>query len=193
MPSQVLGAVLALSSSLAACQPLDSAAAAGDLQAVDVDDHTVALDPPAIELADGGSVNDACAATTIQAHEILENNCARCHGGATPGARQGSPPFDCVLDTTRLLTMVSATAVDPDTMQPAHFLVPGDPDHSRIYLRPLHGEMPPPDVVGLPPNPRPSVSDLSVLRQWISSCVEQPDGGTPEPSVSDAGVPSDTH
>src|SRR5262249_12088896 len=81
--------------------------------------------------------------------------------------------FDCVLDEERLVSMVSATAKDPDTHQPARFLTPGDPEHSRIYLRPLAGEMPPPDVIGLPPNPRPSVSDLSVLKHWIKSCIPQ--------------------
>ena len=83
-----------------------------------------------------------------------------------------------------MVSMVSATAKDPQTKKPARFLVPGDPDHSRIYLRTLHGEMPPPDIIGLPANPRPSVSDLSVLRHWIESCVAPSDV---TPHVEDHG------
>jgi hypothetical protein len=89
-----------------------------------------------------------------------------------------------VLDVAQLLMKVSATVDDPDTKQPARFLVPGDPDHSRIYVRAMRGEMPPPDVVGLPANPRPSVSDLSVLQAWIAHCLE-------EPNEQDAGTPPD--
>jgi hypothetical protein len=33
------------------------------------------------------------------------------------------------------------------------------------------GEMPPRDIVGLPPNPRPSISDVSVIQEWINHCV----------------------
>lgn len=137
----------------------------------DTDPKAEALATPALELADGRVASDSCEAVRLQAYEILDRTCAHCHSGDTPGARQGTPPFDCVLDEERMVTMVSSTAKDPDTKLPARFLVPGDADHSRIYLRPLHGEMPPPDVIGLPANPRPSVSDLSVLRQWIESCV----------------------
>jgi hypothetical protein len=132
---------------------------------------TVALDTPPIVLADGNTAADACSATRAQAMDILQRDCARCHGGQSPGARQGQPPFDFVLDSDRLTQAVSATAKDLTTMQPARFLVPGDPDHSRIYVRPAMGEMPPPDVVGLPKLPRPGASELSVLRQWIAHCL----------------------
>jgi hypothetical protein len=192
LPPRRLGALLALCY-LAGCQPLDAASAFGPPFSGDTQGSTVALETPAIELADGGTVRDACAATTRQAHDILERNCARCHGGANAGARQGQPPFDCVLDTPRLLSMVSATVTDPDSMQPARFLVAGDPDHSRIYLRPLNGEMPPPDIIGLPASARPSVSDLSLLRTWISSCIEQPDSQVGDAGVPDAGAARDTH
>jgi phosphatidylethanolamine-binding protein (PEBP) family uncharacterized protein len=60
------------------------------------------------------------------------------------------------------------------------FLAPADPDNSRLYSRVARGEKPPPDVVGLPARPRPTVSDISVLRHWISACT----GGTPPPSVA---------
>lgn len=165
------------------CQPLDSGAALGDPYTGDNGSTSAALEGSGIELADGSTPSTGCDAIRIQAHDILANNCAHCHGGDNPGARQGTPPFDCVLDPDRMVSMVSATAKDPDTLQPARFLKPGDPDHSRIYLRPYNGEMPPPDVVGLPANPRPSVSDLSVLRQWIESCV--PDTDTVDDNADD--------
>jgi hypothetical protein len=169
----------------AGCQPVDDGASLGEPFTGAAEGSSAALQTPAIELADGGSALDGCDATARQAHAILEQNCARCHGGDNPGARQGTPPFDCVLDPSRLITLVSATATDPISLQPARFLMPGDPDRSRIYLRPLNGEMPPPDIIGLPPSPRPSVSDLSVLRQWIESCVEQPDSQVDAPATDD--------
>jgi hypothetical protein len=190
--------LLALSTCLAGCQPLDAGAALGEPFTGKTTGLTVALDTPSIELADGGTASDSCDATRSQALDILENNCARCHGGETPGARQGAPPFDCVLDTRKLLTMTSATVKDPATLQPARFLVAGDPDHSRIYVRAMNSDMPPPDVIGLPPSPRPSASDLSVLRQWIASCVQEPDNQVDDENAPDASSPDehtedDTH
>jgi hypothetical protein len=192
--SRRLGAVFALLGGLTGCQPLDTAAALGDPSDGEAEGFGAGLEKPTIELADGSTVADGCAAVSRQAHDILEQSCARCHGGGNPGARQGAPPFDCVLDTESLIAKVSVTAKDPDTSLPARFLVPGDPDHSRIYLRPLHGEMPPPDVVGLPPNPRPTVSDLSVLRHWIASCVSPTDMQAGDTDVADEGasdIPND--
>jgi hypothetical protein len=170
--SRRFGLVVALLG-LAGCQPLDSEAALGEPYMAD--GQSSELDGSGLELPDGSFASDGCAATRSEAHAILERTCARCHGGDNPGARQGTPPFDCVLETTQLTTMVSVTAKDPLTHEPARFLIPGDPDRSRIYVRPLNGEMPPPDVIGLPANPRPSVSDLSVLRHWIESCVDEAD------------------
>lgn len=172
--------VFVLISTLGGCQPLDTGAALGEPFKADsapAQGKSEALSTPDIELEDGSVAADGCEAVTIQAYQILDRTCAHCHGGGAPGARQGTPPFDCVLEPERMESMVSATAKDPETHQPARFLKPGDPDHSRIYLRPLAGEMPPPDIIGLPPNPRPSVSDLSVLRHWIESCVPQTGNG----------------
>ena len=177
---------------LAACQPLDTGAALGEPYTNDAAAASAALDQPALDLGDGKQANNGCEAVQLQAFEILDRNCAHCHGGDTPGARQGTPPFDCVLEPERMSTMLSVTAKDPDTLQPARFLVPGDPGHSRIYQRTLHGEMPPPDVIGLPANPRPSVSDLSVLRHWIESCIPASDSA-PQVESSAPDAHSSTH
>jgi hypothetical protein len=177
-------------SALAGCfQELDTAAAAGPTlgssgqpaggsapSGVDVEPGenqrrtpTTSLETPPIELENGTTTTDPCVATRLQAHGILRDNCSKCHQAP---ARQGQPPFDFVLEVDRLVAARSTTVKDPQSGQPARFLVPGQPDQSRLYVRIAADEMPPRDVVGLPPNPkRPSISDLSVLRTWISDCL----------------------
>jgi hypothetical protein len=158
-------------------QPVDAGAAKGGVSlapsgAAGSGGHTVALDTPPIELDDqGNTTTDPCEATRAQSQDILSNYCGRCHGGASAGAHQGQPPFDYVLDPAKLKTAVSATVKDPVTMQPVRFLLPGAPARSRVYVRVAVGEMPPPDIVGLPANPRPTISDLSVLYEWIAHCA----------------------
>ncbi len=173
-------AALALALGGAACQqPLDIAASQGQGTAAGGASggggHTVALETPVIELDDKGTTTaDPCAATRLHARAILTANCARCHSGDTPGAHRGQPPFDFVLDVPRLSTAVSATAIDPVTKTAARFLTPGKATQSRVYLRVAGGEMPPRDVVGLPPSPRPTISDVSVLEAWIARCIGGP-------------------
>ncbi|HXI57371.1 MAG TPA: hypothetical protein VNO55_14995 [Polyangia bacterium] len=134
--------------------------------------HSVALETPPIEIDEQGSTtSDACAPTRAQSADILSTYCAHCHGGGDAGAHQGQPPFDFVLDTPRLKTAVSATVKDPVTMQPVRFFLPGAPLRSRLYVRVASGEMPPPDIVGLPSHPRPTISDLSILYEWIEHCA----------------------
>jgi len=137
-----------------------------------------------------GSTTVPCEATSAHAATIFLLNCAGCHGGRTAGERQGQPPFDYVLDPERLMTARSATVPDPlappenqipntPTFEGMRFIVPGDPDHSRIYLRVTRKEMPPPPIVGMTDTlkSRPNVSDFSVLREWITNCLEEPDPG----------------
>ncbi|HXI56983.1 MAG TPA: hypothetical protein VNO55_13040 [Polyangia bacterium] len=164
----------------------DAASATVNAPPVSSDQHTVALDTPPIQVTPGDNgmtTDDACQATRSQALDILRINCAGCHGGG-PGQNLGQPAFDYVLDVDRLLMAVSETVKDPKTMKPVRFLIPGDPDHSRVYARVFHGEMPPMPVVGLPDNlSRPTVSDVSVIRHWIAYCL----GATPPP-VGDGGT-----
>ena len=83
------------------------------------------------------------------------------------------------------------TAINPNTGQPWKFLIAGDPDNSRIYVRIASGLMPPADQNGETPKPRPTLSDVSVLRQWISSCLgggaAGQSTGTAGPDAMDAG------
>ncbi len=192
-PARFAVALAVVGGAAAGCfQEIDSSASsAGPLPGPPI--RTVDLMTPAIPIGpgdDAGTTDDPCMATTDDAMNVLRSACSACHGGG-PGQNLGQPPFDYVLDVPKLLTAVSETVTDPVTMKPVRFLVPGDPDHSRIYVRMFTRQMPPGDVVGLPPNPsRPSVSDISVVRQWIAHClgVDAPDGIGPQPSSDAAAV-----
>jgi hypothetical protein len=127
--------------------------------------------------------NDPCDATRTQAIKILTKDCAGCHGGRTPGERAGVPPFDFVLDPAKLTTTYTN-----NTTPPMLFVAPGDPDHSRVYVRVRRGEMPPPSLTLAP---RPTVSDLSVFYEWISNCIapKSPPGIDGGGSSQDGGAP----
>jgi len=121
------------------------------------------------------SATDVCEVTSTQARGILTLCCAGCHGGRTPGERAGYPPFDYVLDPQKMITSITTTTT------PLRFIAPGDPDHSRVYQRIRRGEMPP----ATPPQlPHPTISDMSVLEDWIMRCL----GPKLPPPTSDAGT-----
>jgi hypothetical protein len=168
-------------------QDLNENAAKGDPNA-----QGPALDTPPIDLPNGDQTNDACMATTWRATDILRRDCAQCHGGQDDGARRGQPPFDYVLDFQRMTTARSATVPDPRApSQGMLFIVPGDPEDSRVYQRIANGEMPPTLPVGLDPLPRPNISEISLLYTWISNCMgaAPATGGSPDAGSPDAGSP----
>ena len=157
--------VLCALSGLGCLQKLDEHAAKGDPT-----DAGPALETPPIQLPGGGTTQNPCDLTTAQARAILRAYCAVCHGGQTPEANQGR--FDFLLDFQRLTMTRSQSARDPrDPSQGMVFLVPGDPEDSRVYQRIADDEMPPMLLGGSDPLPRPSISEISVLYTWISSCV----------------------
>ena len=165
---------------LGACQPLNTAAAAGGGNQPDPTD----LNTPPIDLGDSGTTTDPCVATTTQSIAILTASCAPCHNQGNASA--GNPPFGFILDVTML-----KSSMDPRDGV-SRLLKPGDPLHSVIYVRTARNEMPPnQDLI---PIPRPTISDLSVLQTWINNCLwPDPLGGTP-PDASvpvDAGTPAD--
>ena len=140
-----------------------------------------------IELEDGARAAGPCDSIEQQSLEIRQEYCASCH---SPPAKLGG--FDFVLDDARLCSAVSSTAKD-DAGNPARFVIPGDPDDSRLYHRMVVGEMPPTQT---PPLPRASASDFSVLRTWILSCLDRyggadaasDGGGASEAASMDGGV-----
>jgi hypothetical protein len=138
---------------------------------------------------DGGLVttDDPCEVTRAQAMMILEQSCAGCHGGRTPGERAGNPPFDFVLNADKMTNSWSVNSVPPML-----FVAAGSPNMSRLFLRVRRGEMPPAIETAVP---RPTVSDISVLYEWISKCTTPPDddadGGSPDGGADDDGGDDD--
>jgi hypothetical protein len=81
-----------------------------------------------------------------RAESVLRNHCHRCHG--QDGSSKGG--FGYVLDRDRLVARGK--------------VVPGKPDESEVYLRVLHGEMPPKGEKA-----RPAADDVAALRRWIEA------------------------
>jgi phosphatidylethanolamine-binding protein (PEBP) family uncharacterized protein len=167
-------------------QQLDPSAAAGSGQS-DAGPRTATQTPPIEIDFEGNVTTDSCALTSMQANRILEANCADCHSGREAGAHQGQPPFDFLFDFERLKSTTSSVADLRDGSRKMRFVSAGDPDNSRLYTRVARGEMPPLDVVGQKPRPRPTVSDISVLRQWITACMGG--GSVPPPIASPPSAP----
>jgi Planctomycete cytochrome C len=121
---------------------------------------------PVIYLPDGGSTADPCTDVEALSISIRQTYCANCHG---PGTGAGQGGFNYVLDDPSLQGNATTSATFP------HFVVPGDPSHSYLYVSIATALMPPPSMAGSPPNPVPTASDLSVLYGWIVACF--PDAG----------------
>jgi hypothetical protein len=136
------------------------------------------------DLADAANVfTNPCQQNYVDSMNIRHRYCANCHSGGPNQVPNGT--FSSVLDDKRLVTEVSKGVID-DAGKPVPLVVPGDPDHSRLYNRILRGEMPPPG------NLRPSISDLSVLRAWIN-CLgpnQTPLGDQPGGGPSGGSAPS---
>jgi hypothetical protein len=116
----------------------------------------------------GGMVGtDPCEAVRSQARTILETSCASCH--QVPNVMAN---FDFILDLELLKTRTTSS-----TNQ--RFVIPGDPDNSRLYQRIAGGEMPPSSARV----PRPTANDVAMIREWITRCLDgssgwpTPDGG----------------
>jgi hypothetical protein len=83
--------------------------------------------------------------------------------------------FNFVLELDKLATLQSSTG--------QRFVVPGDPEASRLFLRVRASEMPPAGRM-----PRPSGSDVEALRQWIAGCFDGSTAGWDPPPAGDGGV-----
>jgi hypothetical protein len=137
---------------------------------------TTDIEPSALPIQtniddDTQTTDDPCVKTEQDKTDVLTAYCARCHSGPTA---VGLPPWDFVLDDAKLVSELWIREGQPAQ----RFVIPGDPDHSAIYQRAaVIGDMPPqPTDLGTPRNPQPSLSDLSVLREWIMHCAPAPAG-----------------
>lgn len=108
----------------------------------------------------------SCDDTCREATRVLWHNCAACH--AQGPASVGAPVFDFVLDVTKLTTL---TWLRADGVW--RFLVPGSPQDSQIYVRPVvNRDMPPlSNDVSVPARARVSASDGQILQDWITGCL----------------------
>ena len=99
-----------------------------------------------------------------RAEEVLIRNCHSCHG--KNGSNEGG--FNFVLNREELIN--------------TGFVLPGDPDNSDLFARMANNEMPPPGQT-----PRPSGSDIALIKKWIT------DGAKPFQQASDtAFISNDT-
>jgi hypothetical protein len=160
---------LAAALSPACFQSLDSSADKATRGVVPAEGPSTAIEPTAIPISldpddEQRTTDDPCQKTRLDKTQILTAHCSKCHSGS--GAK-GLPPFDFVLDDARLVSSMWVRTGQPSQ----RFLIPGDPDHSALFLR-ASTDMPPiPTDVGTSGELAPSASDLSVLREWILHCL----------------------
>jgi hypothetical protein len=132
--------------------------------------------------ADGNVVesgSDPCAKVRQDALRLLTTKCVPCHTPSTP-------PLNFITDFERLITGSSPT---PSYAPNPRYVVPGKPEESLIYIRAaINKDMPLQDP--LAPSSGLTVSESSVLREWITSCVpgaKSATGGGGMPATGGAG------
>lgn len=174
----LLGTVWLLA--LAGCEPVDDGAAtrAQDWNGV-LSDNVVPGDRGVfVDVDETMTVKDGCAKTTLDAMQILKDNCASCHDEQT---RAQAPPsegcdsmgpaatFGFVLNPAKMRTETwyrNGTAS-------LRYLVAGHANESAIYLRAVIDRNMPP-LISCPESPfypRINFSAGSVLQQWIDVCM----------------------
>lgn len=156
---------LGLLVAMAGCEPVDDGAATrntgwnGTLT-----DHVIDGDRPVFtDIDETVTVADGCAKTTEDAHKILKDQCAMCHGDAATAHVWGFVLDDAMMKTATLTTGTP----------PIHYIDVGHPQTSGIFVRAaIARDMPP---VQRDPNEayydRVSLSGASVLQQWIAHCM----------------------
>ena len=166
---------------LSGCEPVDDGAAKrtvgwdGTLT-----DHVLDDDRPVfLDIDETVEGSNACAKDEQDVADTLTRHCASCHDQGA--ASMGVPRFDFVMDFQKLRTETLPRQGQPDQ----HFVVPGDPDNSLIYVRAaIKRDMPPLyHNIAMEDPPRMSYSEGSVLREWIEKCLG------PAATASGAGGP----
>jgi hypothetical protein len=119
---------------------------------------------------------DGCSKDAFDGQAMLTKMCDGCHMSGAIGNLVG-------IDTAQ----ASLVGKEASSMYAGwKYLVAGDPSKSLIYQRvAVRQDMPPPSTVDSP-LPHPSISDMSVLQQWIMCMGNAPSGGSTSP---DGGTP----
>jgi len=100
---------------------------------------------------------DPCDKVKADAVAIRTTNCKTCHQDAQSGGLTN------IESDASLVNVMSTSGKYPGWK----YVVPGDLNASLIYHRVVMvGDMPPPSTIDAP-LPHPSISDMSVLREWI--------------------------
>jgi|SRR5215831_3090552 len=161
----------------AACQQFDSTASSQDPapEFGSVPDPGNGTFPaqtqtPEILRANGETTKDPCVKVKDDATTILKSHCSFCHEGT------GAVPCACdlkfIMEPDQMQSM-PATSMYAKSVGLSNYVKAGDPDHSLIYFRAaIIGDMPKPPTD--PTNksfPATSLSENSILRQWITSCM----------------------
>ena len=115
------------------------------------------------EVTQNAASGDGCAKVDLDATDILQRKCAGCHDG--PGTAMNSP-LTFIMDPDQLMTR-------PPSMQftGERYVLPGNPARSLIYQRAVINKDMPYSSSTLVPANLLTVSESSVLYQWIASCV----------------------
>jgi hypothetical protein len=133
-------------------------------------------DFPPIYLPDGGETTNPCTEIESESMAIRQNDCAVCHSGTSPVGG-----YNFILDDAMLVS---------SNVNGVSYVAAGDPAASLVYQKASAG-LDPTSVAGMPPmgiTPRPSVSDVSVLYQWIMCLGGDAGAGTTVSYGGDGGV-----
>jgi hypothetical protein len=127
---------------------------------------------PPILLADGSTTTDPCIKVRQDASAIRQAHCALCHEGPDGSSIQGKPLYHILSDS--YLSNRAASMAYPGQM----YAVPGDPDHSLVYIRAAVAVDMPKKITDTADPYFTSLSEDSVLREWITHCMDDGSGAS---------------
>jgi hypothetical protein len=135
---------------------------------------------------DGATTADPCVQLEASSLAIRQRSCSPCHTAAagTSAAACKCKLTDIMDDTTLSAPSSTSQSFQDDAGNPARYLIPGSPQASLIWERMSGESMPPPQtladqLLGLDAGSQivyPTPEDVSILYEWITSCVGN-DGG----------------
>ena len=161
----------------AACQQFDSTASSQDPpldfgSVPDPGNNTIPAQTstPEILLPDGTTTTNACDKVKADAKTILQSHCAVCHEGSSSVMGK---PLNFIMETDQLLSSPPTPNTEWVAAGLTSYVKAGDPDHSLVYWRAaIKGDMPKTfSDVRLMSVPATTLSENSVLRQWIAACM----------------------